>query len=101
MQNGPTWRALFGYKVLGINSKTMLSVTSFLDYKVSIHPGKETSIICGASSRLRATAAKGGLLFTGLFKDGIAPRASISKNLKKTKTRTVKQMNAIKTNVNH
>ena len=57
----------------------MLSVTSFLDYKVSIHPGKETSIICGASSRLRATAAKGGLLFTGLFKDGIAPRASISR----------------------
>ena len=64
--------------------------------------GKETSIICGASSRLRATAAKGGLLFTGLFKDGIAPRASISRvEPEKTKTLTVKQMNAIKTNVNH
>ena len=80
----------------------MLSVTSFLDYKVSIHHWKETSIIYGASSRLRAKAAKGGLLFTGLFKDGIAPRASISRiEPEKTKTLTVKQMNAIKTNVNH
>ena len=52
MQNGPTWRALVGYKVLGINSKIILSVTSFLDYKVSIHCSQDetTTIARGVAS---------------------------------------------------